>query len=162
MTGLSIFGALTAVFLGSAVGLYKSARLKQRSEQLSELCSILRDIQTEIRCNKTELFKIIEKFSHRSQFLKNISDCLPETPFDSVWNVETMRLPLSDDDKTIILSVGKSLGRSDAQGQIAMLEANGQLLRDSLETARKEEEKKGKMYRRVGMLIGLLVAVIIL
>ncbi|MDR1754500.1 MAG: stage III sporulation protein AB [Eubacterium sp.] len=161
---LNIICAVSTVLTGLAWGLYKSSYLKKRAELLSDFILMFRDIDIEIRCRQTPLLNIIENFSERHVFLKNIMEPLrgggkPET----AWAAESEKLyPLTAEDKRIIISVGKSLGKSDTESQTAMLESNRLYLSANLEAARAEYEKKGKMYRSVGVLTGLLAAVIII
>jgi stage III sporulation protein AB len=66
-----------------------------------------------------------------------------------------------EEDREILLSVGSSLGNSDTAGQTAMLELNRELLAGRLAEASEAAARKGAMYRSVGMLAGLGLAIIV-
>jgi stage III sporulation protein AB len=77
------------------------------------------------------------------------------------WNAAIDELPVLKEDREILLSVGSSLGNSDTAGQLAMLELNKELLAGRLAEASDAAARKGAMYRSVGILSGLGLAIIV-
>jgi len=69
---------------------------------------------------------------------------------------------LQEGELSVIKSIGAALGTSDVQGQLSMLEVNTRLLESYAEQAREQYMKKGKLYRTMGLLAGLFVAVLII
>lgn len=69
---------------------------------------------------------------------------------------------LGDGDVELLMGVGNSLGNSDTAGQIAMLELNSELLKARFAEAAEEASRKGAMYRSVGLLTGLGLAIIVI
>jgi stage III sporulation protein AB len=80
----------------------------------------------------------------------------------SAWNAAADELFTVDGDREILLSIGNALGGSDTAGQIAMLELNRELLQARLREAAEMSARKGAMYRSVGLLTGLGLAVIVI
>jgi len=68
---------------------------------------------------------------------------------------------LDNTQRDIIKAVGFSLGSSDVAGQLSMLEVNAQLLDKHSDEAHELYLKKGKLYRTVGLLAGLFIAILL-
>ncbi len=69
---------------------------------------------------------------------------------------------LKEDDIKILISVGNELGKSDIDGQISTLSLYRDMLSRSLKSAIEEKHNKGKMYRNLGALIGVGIAIILI
>ena len=69
---------------------------------------------------------------------------------------------LDPGDREILLSVGNSLGGSDIAGQLSMLELSGELLAVRQREAAETSSRKGAVYRSVGLLAGLGLAIIVI
>jgi stage III sporulation protein AB len=83
--------------------------------------------------------------------------------FRSDWIAVTESLTeLGESERGIIKSVGMALGASDVQGQLSMLEVNAQLLDKYSQEAHEEYRVKGKLYRSIGVLAGLFIAILII
>lgn len=77
------------------------------------------------------------------------------------WNAAADEFPALKEEREILLSIGNSLGSSDTAGQIAMLELNKELLASRLAEASDAAARKSAMYRSVGILAGLGLAIIV-
>jgi len=77
------------------------------------------------------------------------------------WAEAVDSFPTLKGEREILLSIGNSLGNSDSAGQIAMLELNKELLSARLVEASDAASRKGAMYRSVGVLSGLGLAIIV-
>jgi len=77
------------------------------------------------------------------------------------WSAAADKFPALKEEREILMSIGSSLGNSDAAGQAAMLELNKELLSARLAEAADAAARKGAMYRSVGVLSGLGLAIII-
>jgi len=69
---------------------------------------------------------------------------------------------LDKSERDIVKAVGCSLGNSDIEGQLSMLEVNAALLKKNADQAAELYDKKGGMYRSFGFLSGLMAAVMII
>lgn len=69
---------------------------------------------------------------------------------------------LTDDDVKILIAVGNELGKSDIDGQVSTLSLYQDMLARNLESAIEEKRNKGKMYRNLGALIGVGIAIILI
>jgi stage III sporulation protein AB len=98
----------------------------------------------------------------RYEFIANVSDFVG-ADFRGKWIIAADELTeLSENERAIVKSVGLSLGTSDIQGQLSMLDVNVQLLDKHCEQAGEQYIKKGKLYRSVGVLTGVLLAILLI
>ena len=69
---------------------------------------------------------------------------------------------LSKEDITILSNLGRLLGQTDVEGQISEIEVVVQFLETQLESAKQEKIKNEKMYRTLGIVGGLTIAIILI
>lgn len=67
---------------------------------------------------------------------------------------------LSNYDKNVICSTLKNLGRSDVEGQVNIIENSITILNNQINEANENKLKNIKLYRTVGAISGLMIAVI--
>jgi stage III sporulation protein AB len=157
-----IMAMILPIALGTGAGLYFSCRLKMREEALRELTQVLREMSLLIRHRALPVKDLFVELS-RYEFIAKISKNNDFREFRENWVEACDELTeLEKSEREILKSVGLALGTSDVEGQISMLEVNAQLLSKSCDEAHEMFLKKGKMYRSIGMLAGLFVAIMTL
>jgi stage III sporulation protein AB len=165
---LKILAALSSIGIGTAAGLYFSYRLKMREESLHEIIRALREMSLLIRYRALtvhELFRELSRYEFINSVVKSGEELPPNIPSDfrGGWSEAADGLTeLERGERGVIKSIGLSLGTSDTEGQLSMLEVNLQLLSKYKEEAREEYIKKGKLYRSFGLLAGMFIAVVII
>jgi len=98
----------------------------------------------------------------RYEFIRNVNKS-GSADFRRDWVVAAEHLTeLEEAERSIIKSIGLSLGTSDIEGQLSMLEVNSQLLSDYGDEAHEQYMKKGKLYRTFGVLAGMFMAILII
>jgi stage III sporulation protein AB len=159
MESINIIAAISAIITGTAAGIYFSSRLKTREIILRELTQVFREMSMLIRHRALPVGDLFMELS-RYEFISKIGDC---GDFRGNWEAVTDSLTeLGESERSIIKSVGLSLGTSDVQGQLSMLEMNSQLLDKHTDEAREQYIKKGRLYRSFGLLAGLFTAILII
>lgn len=85
-------------------------------------------------------------------------------PFPIAWRkaVEENRSRLGDEEAGILAGLADVLGCADLESQLASIRYTRELLMIRLEHAREREKTYSKLYRTLGVLSGLAVAVLIL
>jgi stage III sporulation protein AB len=161
MEQTNIIMSIIVIFMGTVTGLYFSYRLKIREESLRELTQVLREMALLIRHRALPVKDLFEELS-RYDFIGSVNNAIG-ADFRGNWLTVTDELTeLAESERSIIKSVGLSLGTSDVQGQLSMLEVNAQLLAKHGDEAHEQYNKKGKLYRSCGLLAGLFLAVLII
>lgn len=69
---------------------------------------------------------------------------------------------LGSDEKELMFSFGNMLGKSDTGGQISSIKIYKKRLEFLLEKFRNEYERKGRMYRSAGLLLGIMTGIVLL
>lgn len=81
--------------------------------------------------------------------------------FPESWKTAVEAFPeLKREEKTVMLSLGDILGASDLESQLSAIEYGKALLETRLETAREYAGKHKKLYRTLGILAGLGIAIL--
>lgn len=131
------------------------------------MIDFIQRLKTEIRFQARELKEIFEVLAREDRFSKLtfIPLCLKEmenAPFPIAWEkaVKETQMRLNKEDTALLLSMSDTLGASDVQGQLNVLDMMEQNFKRSLLEAEKNVVIKGKMYRSLGILCGLGLGVL--
>lgn len=152
--GIIIISAICVIF-----GFSSAQALKLRIDTLKQIRSILAKTRLMIRYEAAPMEDIIQELDkdftvHGSDFIERLKDGLEKSnmPFDGVWNeaVYATMQHMKEDDRRLMLKVGASLGKCDAEGQDTMLEQSILQAEALLEAAEGEYCVKGKLYRSLG------------
>lgn len=54
------------------------------------------------------------------------------------------------------------LGNTDVEGQVSQIELTGKLIEDQLENAKIEKQKNTKLYKTLGVTVGLTAVILLL
>lgn len=149
------------------MGLIYSVALKRNQVQINELIQFITWLKIDLRYNQSQLgdmFNILcasSKF-HNLHFLNNLKYNMTNMAFPNAWekSIIDWNSSISSDDKDLLKSMSGILGASDSTGQIMALEHIEHRFKISLQSAIEVYNKKGKLFRSLGILIGLAVLVI--
>ena len=72
------------------------------------------------------------------------------------------KLSLNREDFTAIETLGKMLGNTDAEGQVSQIELTEKLIEDQIENAKIEKQKNTKLYKTLGVTVGLTAVILLL
>lgn len=154
------------------VGLVCSDRFQKRILELRQLIELVDKMKVHLQFRVTPTQQMIEELSESSSFqhLGFLKECArrlkEEKNFPEVWKQCFMEgqkfLHLEKQDIDAVLSIGSTLGSSEAGAQISSLELVEALLKSNLEEAAEEKKCKGKLYRNLGVLSGIAVSILIL
>lgn len=166
---LRLVGALLLAACPAIVGAMLSSNLSKRRTELLQSIELLERLKTEVGYSAREVNDILRSLSGEECFdkLLFLPECarqLESMPFPQAWRAAVKSSPqaLSADDSEQILSVSRILGASDAEGQLGALELVEQNLKRNLEQAQQLCATRGKLYRSLGALSGVALAILIL
>jgi len=152
---IHIFACTLPAVCGAYTGVRAAAKYERRAALLQEYISALTDIKIYIR-NSTPLHKI-------TAFRNITGEVSPEKDFFPAWE-QRVRFAdgFTDSDRDILYNLGAKLGKTDSEGQYAVIDAAKALLNKNLGEASETAAEKGGVCRRAGALIGILVSLILL
>lgn len=165
-------GIILIVFSGTGLGLCKSMELSGRLKILERLVQLLLLLKGEIRCMGATLedafFDVAKKLPGEYRlFLEETAGRLrerPGIPFEAIFRENALKyLPLqklSKEERECFLSLGEKLGYLDKEMQVTQLALVEEEVREHIRELRSGMPKRQKMYQSMGILGGILLAVL--
>lgn len=157
---LKLAGAVMIILAGTLVGYVKSMNLKIRWESIKKIIYSLHIMENEISYGKNSMDKILEKIGIMNGLKFSISNTNnSEDAFLSALKIG--ELSLLSEDVEIVKNFSKSLGKTNSHVQMQNIKNAITSLEILEKDAKREYEKFGKMYRNMGMLLGLMVVILL-
>ena len=166
--GIRIIAAVMAVFCGAFYGMNRSEKLKKRVDICKEADKIFRLSETMIRSSGMDIYGIIASLKRERFAALGFIDRLPaeysaDEDFHSEWRRLLMNEPeIPQEEKGILLDFGELLGTSDIEGQLSGIAAQSSLMQLCLQCRSEEYCGKGKLYRSIGVLAGIMAGIMVI
>lgn len=159
--------SILVVIVSAALGLNKSKKFVEREHILSESITLFKRLQNEIVYLLSPLPNAIEsaRINLNTQ-LKDVLGSIGLSILQGSFNLHSVEMELSalfqltQYDKQIIASGLVSLGMSDVSSQIGIIANTIELLEAQKNDAREEKVKNSKLYKTVGLISGVMLAII--
>lgn len=157
------------IFLSSTyIGRMISFKYKNRVNDLKEFKSALNIVNTKIRYTYEPIGEICTQISKMNnsnigKLFNEVKKLLNSYSVTEAWNIaiDTYGNNFSKDDKNIIKSLGKMLGKTDASGQQSQILELQEFLNIQIEKAETDRNKNEKLYKSLGMVIGIAIIIIL-
>ncbi|MBQ9298864.1 MAG: stage III sporulation protein AB [Clostridia bacterium] len=158
------------IFLSSTyIGILISNKYKNRVKDLKEFKSFINIINTKIRYTYEPIGEICEDLSKMSdsnigKLFYKFGFLIKDKSITKSWEeaIDEYGENFSKEDKTIIKTLGRMLGKTDVEGQASELEQFQEFLKMQIEKAEKDKQKNEKLYKSLGMVIGLAIIIILI
>ncbi len=165
-----ITGIMLIIICCSLSGIKASDRLKKYSESCELLEETVNRIGIMIRYKSLNIYGIISELKKSEslsglEFIKNLPDDYEnfQENFSDLWcRAVNSDSGIGDDEKKILTAFGETFGSGDIKGELSEIEMLIENLRIAGEKRRREYEKKGRLYRSVGILSGVMTGILIL
>ncbi len=153
----------------SIIGVLKSQKYTYRVSELKEFKNALNMFKTKIKFTYEPIPEIFTQIS--STINPNIGSIFKIASYNmkfcaagEAWSkaIDTDILNINPEDKNILKDLGKLLGATDIEGQLSQIEVTSNFLDEQIKKAEKEREKNEKMYRKLGMIVGLGIVIVLL
>lgn len=157
---------IAIILICSYIGFGLSRYYFSRFKFFAELISFLEKADLDINFSKSKLLEIIANFKCSNKDLKSILDeykiCL-ETgkSFEQADLFKNIKI-LKDDEKKIVYSFFAELGKLDVYNQTKSLENYKGKFSATLGSCEEEKKKYGSLYIKLGIIFGVLVALLLL
>lgn len=166
-------GIILILFSGTGLGFCKSMELDTRLKILETLVQLLLLLKGEIRCTGAALEDAFLDVAAKMPggyrlFMEKTAKRLqkrPGIPFGSIFRECALKdLPLqkiSAEERECFLSLGEKLGYLDREMQVAQLTLLEEELGHRIKTLKNALPKQQKTYRSMGILGGILLAILL-
>ena len=149
------------------LGINKSRSFRKRELELKKLKNALNIFKTKISYTYEtigEIFKEISKLEYQDNenvFINTIN-LLDKNGLGNAWEnaLINTKTYLNEEDKEVLKMLGKTLGRTDKDGQISEIELVSNFLNKQISSAEEVRSKNEKMYKTLGITIGLTLVII--
>lgn len=171
---IKVIGCIVIVFASSGLGYMLGAKFKTRVKELGLIKITLQMLETEIVYSNTPLpdaFEIIYTKSSApvNSMFKSMSRLLNEKTHSTVGEafkcaLEEVKdtLCINKEDVELLKSFGNSLGSSDIDGQIKNFKMTIKQIEIQEKKAEESRSKNERMYKNLGILAGLAIAIILM
>ena len=159
---IGIFG------LSTAIGLAISKTYENRVVELREFKNILNIMKTKIKFTYEPLAEIFKQIANKNE--TNIEKIFSQMAIQmtysqtrEVWEncIQEADISINQEDKDILKKLGKLLGQTDVEGQVSEIEVVESFLNIQIDKAEEEKKKNQKMYKTLGVTIGLIFVIVL-
>jgi len=154
--------------LSTAIGLAISKTYENRVIELKEFKNILNIMKTKIKFTYEPLAEIFKQISNNNEtgvekIFGQMANQIIYFPTREVWEncIQEADISINQEDKEILKKLGKLLGQTDVEGQISEIEVCENFLNMQIEKAEEDKKKNQKLYKTLGITIGLIFVIIL-
>lgn len=161
MDVLRLLAAALAFMVGAFGGYRKSRELKEHAVFLSEIASLLERFAVGIKCFKRTSDELLEQ--ENGTFARLVKSYRSEqNDIREAWESACGELPKKNEETALLQELGRSLGASDTESTLRLLERCAERISKLKADADAEYTKRGKAVFQVGALCGIGAAVLII
>ena len=158
------------IFLSSSlIGILISKKYENRVNELKEFKNAINIFKTKIRYTYEpipDIFMEISKNlnSNISNVFKLAANKMDILAAGDAWCIALKMedLNINEEDKTALSNLSKLLGKTDLQGQLSTIEMTMDFLDEYIRKDEIQKNKNEKMYRMLGMIVGLSIVIILM
>ena len=151
------------------MGILLSRKYVNRVKELQEFKSMLNILKTKIRFTYEPLGEIFREIANNfsnnvSNILKQVSKNMQINSAENAWKlaIQTENTSILKEDKEVLLTLGKLLGKTDLEGQVSQIEQTSEFLEGQIVKAERERDKNEKLYKTLGMVIGAGLVILLI
>lgn len=160
---------LIAIFgLSTAIGMTIAKTYENRVIELKEFKNILNMMKTKIKFTYEPLAEIFKQIANNNEtnvekIFGQMANQITYFQTREVWEncIQESDISINQEDKDILKKLGKLLGQTDVDGQISEIEVTENFLNMQIDKAEDEKKKNQKMYKTLGITIGLIFVIIL-
>lgn len=159
---LSIFG------LSTGIGMAIAKSYENRVVELKEFKNTLNIMKTKIKFTYEPLAEIFKQIANNNEtsierIFGQMANQITYYPTREVWEncIQEADISINQEDKDILKKLGKLLGQTDVEGQVSEIEVTENFLNMQIDKAEEEKKKNQKMYKTLGVTIGLIFVIVL-
>jgi len=151
------------------IGLLISKKYVNRVEELKEFKNSLNIFKTKIRYTYAPLPEIFTEIagtidSNISTVFKIAAQKMDICSAEEAWKLalNIKELNIEEEDRIVLKNLSKLLGKTDLEGQLNQIEMTSDFLDNQIKKAEVQRAKNEKMYKNLGMIIGMTIIIILI
>lgn len=154
---IKLFGCILIVFCSTILGNRFSRKLSKRKEILQNFVNLLDNAYTKIKYSSNSLANIFNDSFLEYSFNENES-------FSTQWKtmLKNYQNTLNKKDIKLLVEFSDEIGKTDTEGEISNILLYQGLLKENIESAKDDIEKKSRLYTLLGFSIGMTLAIILI
>lgn len=162
---------LLAMIIGasSAIGILFSKKYANREKEIKEMKNALNMFETKIKFTYEPIPTVFMEIGSKIRgsvgdiFCRAANRMKEENAGDAwILALDDVKHNFTEEDIGVIKNLSRLLGQTDLEGQVNEIEVVNQFLSTQLELAAEERKKNEKMYRTLGIVTGLTIAIILI
>lgn len=168
MQGIKYVLLITIFGLSTAIGMAISKTYENRVVELKEFKNILNIMKTKIKFTYEPLAEIFKQIANNNEtnvekIFGQMANQITYFQTREVWKncIQEADISINQEDKDILKKLGKLLGQTDVDGQISEIEVTENFLNIQIEKAEEEKKKNQKIYKTLGITVGLIFVIIL-
>ena len=168
MQGIKYILLFTIFGLSTAIGMAVSKTYENRVVELKEFKNMLNAIKTKIKFTYEPLAEIFKQLANKNdtnieRIFGQMANQITYYPTREVWEncIQDADISINQEDKDILKKLGKLLGQTDVEGQVSEIEVVESFLNIQIDKAEEEKKKNQKMYKTLGVTIGLIFVIVL-
>lgn len=151
------------------IGILISKKYLNRVKDLKEMKNALNMFSTKIKFTYEPIPQTFKEISQRtkpniSSIFKNVCEKMNTENAGKAWEeaLEESNTNMTKEDIAVLKNLSNLLGKVDVEGQVNEVELVENFLDTQIEIAEEEKQKYVKMYKTLGITIGLAVVIILI
>lgn len=161
---------LLSIFLiSSMLGIMFANKYKDRVKDLKEMKSALNILKTKIEYTYEPLPQIFSQIADEytsgvGEIFRISSKKMNELSAGEAWKygIKNAKTNMKEEDIKILENLQKLLGKTNAEGQLSEIELIDNFISEQIEIAEEEQKKNEKLYKSLGIIAGLAIAIILI
>ena len=154
--------------LSSAIGIMIAKVYENRFKELKEFKNVLNIMKTKMKFTYEPLEEIFKEISSNNstkieEIFGKMSNQILYEQVKNVWEdcIQEADISINQEDKDVLKKLGKLLGQTDVEGQVSEIDVTQSFLDVQIEKAEEEKKKNQKMYKTLGIVVGLVFVIIL-
>lgn len=152
----------------SYIGLMLAKKYSNRELELKEMKNALNMFENKIKFTYEDIPTVFSDISEKIQgnigkIFKTASNKMQNMSAGNAWEyaLENTYTSLTKEDINIIKALGRMLGKTDLNGQISEIKLVNDFIDTQIEEAKQEKDKNSKMYKTLGVVVGITIVIIL-
>ena len=151
------------------IGVLISQKYSNRVKSLKQMKSCLNLFKTKIQFTYEPLPNIFNEIAQKvntevGKIFSIASQKMKLLPAGIAWeqSIEESNTNINKEDKDILKTLSKLLGQTDIDGQLSQIELVSNFLEEQILQASMENSKNSKLYKKLGVIIGIALVIILI